>query len=85
MESNFLIDFLLVVGMCTCVYFFIKYLILQSRCCYWAARDATFIACNFKKGLTIRVKVLAVIKQFFFTLFNTFKNELRGQKRLKTK
>ena len=81
MKSNFLIDFLLVVGMCTCVYFFIKYLILQSRCCYWAGHDAMFVACNFKEGLTVRVKVMAVIQQFFFTLFNTFKNELRGYRR----
>ena len=82
MKSNFLIDFLLVVGMCTCVYFFIKYLRLQSRCCYWAGHDAMFVACNFKEGLTVRVKVMAVIRMFLFAFWNTFKNELRGQKRL---
>lgn len=79
---DLLIDFLLIVGMCTTVYFILKLLTIQSKCFYWAGYDAMFVASNFKEGLTIRVKVVAVIRMFLFTLYNTLKNELRGQKRL---
>lgn len=80
--NSLLIDFLLTVGLITTAVFIVKVLIIQSRCFYWAGHDAMFVACNFRGGLTVRVKVLAVIRMFLFALVGTLKNELRGERRL---
>ncbi len=51
-------------------------------CCYWSARDTTYVACNFKNGVSLGVKIKALIVVYFSTFGKTIRDRVNGNIRV---